>query len=279
MRMAQEVQEKHVDIFYATIKTALNTPGVRIQRSDFLKKQLSKHLPEDIVKKAILKNPASAGIPKEKIAEIAASCIKYERMKVTTLSAAAGIPGGFAMIGTVPADTAQYFAHVIRVMQKLVYLYGWEELYDSEEGFDDETMNKITLFMGVMFGVSSANAAINQIAKLAAVNVEKKIAKKALTKGAIYPLVKRVAGVIGMKMTKEIFAKGIGKAIPFVSAAISGGMTYTTFNSMTSKLKKHLAALPIADENFYESFDAKVKEMEIIDIDFEEILNDEENVI
>ncbi|WP_341201118.1 bacteriochlorophyll 4-vinyl reductase [Planomicrobium okeanokoites] len=274
--MAKEVQEKHVDIFYTSIKTALNTPGVKIQRSEFLKKQLSKHFPEDVVKEAIQKNPASAGITKEEIEKIAVSCIKYERMKVTSISAAAGIPGGFAMIGTVPADAAQYFAHVIRVMQKLVYLYGWEELHDSEEGFDDETMNKITLFMGVMFGVSSANAAINQIAKLAAVNIEKKIARKALTKGAIYPVVKRVAGIIGMKMTKEIFAKGIGKTIPFVSAAISGGMTYTTFNSMTSKLKKHLEALPIADKNFYDSFDEK--EMEIIDVDFEEILENEDDV-
>ncbi|WP_211653318.1 bacteriochlorophyll 4-vinyl reductase [Planococcus alpniumensis] len=268
--MAREVQEKHIDIFYATIKTALNTPGVRIQRNDFLMKQLSKHFPKDVVDEAILKNPASAGITKKEIEKIAVSCIKYEKMKVTSLSAAAGIPGGFAMFGTVPADTAQYFAHVIRVMQKLVYLYGWEELYDSEEGFDDETMNRITLFMGVMFGVSGANAAINQIAKIAAVNVEKKIARKALTKGAIYPLVKRVAGVIGVKMTKEIFAKGIGKTIPFVSAAISGGMTYTTFSSMTSNLKKHLKDLPIADEKFYDSFN--LKEKDIIDVEFEEIL-------
>lgn len=270
--MSHEIQEKHVDFFYAIIKTALHTPGVRVQRDEFLRKQLNKHFSKDVVNKAIRKNPASAGISIEKIEKIAVSCIKYENMKVSSISAAAGIPGGFAMIGTIPADTAQYFAHVIRVLQKLIYLYGWEELYDSEEDFDDGTMNQITLFMGVMFGVSSANVAINQFAKVAAANLEKNIARKALTKGTVYPLVKKVAGIVGTKMTKEVFAKGVGKTIPFVSAAISGGMTYTSFYSMTSKLKKHLKTLPIADVNFYESFD--VEDKKIIDIDFEEILED-----
>lgn len=275
--MGYEMQGKHGDFFYAIINTALHTPGVRVQRDEFLKKQLSRHFSEDIVKKAIQKNPASAGISIEKIEKIAISCIKYENMKVSSISAVAGIPGGFGMVGTVPADTAQYFAHVIRVLQKLVYLYGWKELYDSEDGFDDETMNQITLFIGVMFGVTSANVAINQIAKLAAINIEKNIAKKALTKGTIYPLVKKVAGIVSIKITKDVFAKGIGKTIPFVSAAISGGMTYTTFYSMTSKLKAHLKTLPIADKNFYDTFDEK--DIDIIDIDFEELLKDEDDFI
>jgi hypothetical protein len=37
---------------------------------------------------------------------------------------AAGIPGGLAMLGTAPADFAQFYAHVFRVAQKLAYVSG-----------------------------------------------------------------------------------------------------------------------------------------------------------
>ncbi len=45
------------------------------------------------------------------------SCIVLEIRKVTVLSAAAGLTGGFAMLGTVPADLSQYFLHILRILQ------------------------------------------------------------------------------------------------------------------------------------------------------------------
>lgn len=134
----------------------------------FLRKQFYKYYPQEVIELAIRKNPASAGIPSAKIEKLAKPCINNETMRVTSISAAAGIPGGFAMIGTIPADVAQYFAHIIRVLQKLVYLYGWKEIYNSDDSFDDETMNQLTLFLGVMFGVNAANTAITKIGKTAA---------------------------------------------------------------------------------------------------------------
>ncbi len=72
------------------------------------------------------------------------------------------------MIGAIPADITQYFAHIIRILQKLIYLYGWEELYESKDDLDDETLYWLTLFIGIMFGVGTANAAITKIAQSAA---------------------------------------------------------------------------------------------------------------
>ena len=46
---------------------ALNVPGVKIDRSEFLFKELMKYYPEEKVIKAISSNPASMGIPREKI--------------------------------------------------------------------------------------------------------------------------------------------------------------------------------------------------------------------
>lgn len=254
--------------FEMVLHSAAELPGIRIKRADFLRKELSKYFDSDVVEKAIELNPAQAGISIKNLEHIAKSCINFEATKVTAISAAAGIPGGLAMMATVPADIAQFFGHIIRILQKLVYLYGWQELFRDENGLDDETQNQLTLFIGVMFGVNAANAAIGKIAQSAAIKAEKTLAQKALTKGTIYPIVKKVSQAIGVKMTKDIFAKGVGKAIPIIGAAVSGGLTFATFTPMTKKLQKYLVTLPMADVNFYKQ---SHENDDIIDIDFSDI--------
>lgn len=70
-------------------------------------------------------------------------------------------------------------------------------------------------------------------------------------------------------MTKVIFAKGVGKAVPLVGAAASGGVTFAIFRPMTKRLQNHLISLPMADVGFYkESYDSE----DIIDIDFSDII-------
>ncbi|WP_010235038.1 hypothetical protein [Clostridium arbusti] len=254
--------------FFMILKAAMNVPGVQIRRNDFLRKELSIEFPANVVDMAIEKNPASAGITVTQLEKIAKSCISYETNKVTAISAVAGIPGGFAMIGTVPVDTTQYFAHIIRILQKLIYLYGWKELYNSNGDFDDDTTNQLTLFIGVMFGVNSANSAITKLAQSAAVKGEKSLANKALTKGMIYPIVKKIAEKLGVRMTKEIFAKGVSKIVPVLGGVISGGLTYATFKPSAVRLKNHLKKLPTVDVEFY-----KTKHKDSIDVDFDEIID------
>ena len=59
-------------------------------------------------------------------------------------------------------------------------------------------------------------------------------------------MVKKVASFIGIKMTKETFAKGMAKLVPILGAVISGTVTIATFNPMSKKLKKYLEKLPCA---------------------------------
>lgn len=139
------------------LSQAIKVPGVRIDRKSFLIKELQKYYPDEQVLKAIETNPAKAGIPREKINEIADYVIDYETNKVSTVSFASGLPGGLAMIATIPADTLQYFGFMMRVMQKLAYLYGFSDFELSENEISDETMNLMLLFFGVMFGINGAN--------------------------------------------------------------------------------------------------------------------------
>lgn len=250
--------------YFMVLKSAMNLPGVQIKRDDFLRKELSLYFDSFIVDLAIRENPARAGITTEQIDKIASACINYETNKVSAISVAAGVPGGLAMWGTVPADTAQYFAHIVRVLQKLIYLYGWPELFNANEDLTDETMNLMTLFIGVMFGVNTANTAITKMAEVAAKNLEKKLINKALTNGVIYPIVKKIAAAIGVKMTKEIFAKGVSKVVPILGGVVSGALTYATFKPSALRLKHHLETLPTADVNHYSG--AKSPDPDIIDV-------------
>lgn len=244
--------------FGLVLRESANLPLVRIERESFLRTALSPYYDKYIVEKAIQYNPAYAGITSEEIKKIAKDCINYETNKVTILSAVAGIPGGLAVIGTIPADLVQYFGHVIRIAQKLIYLYGWQELFDKDGQMDDGTANLLTLFIGVMFGVNGATNAIIKISESTAKKVANSLAQKALTKGMIYPIVKKVAAALGIKITKDIFAKGVAKVVPIFGGVVSGTITYATFKPMAKKLRNHLAKLELANVEFYKNNREKV---------------------
>lgn len=220
----------------------LKTPGVSVDRAEFLQKEFFKNFPQSVIDKAISSTPAKAGIPSEAIDKIADEVIQYERTCVSGISAALGMPGGVAMAATIPADIAQYYGYMLRATQKLLYLYGFPQIDTSEKGnqFDTETINILILCMGVMYGAAGANNAIKAMAKALATGVEKKLINAALTKGTIYPIVKSVASWFGKKMTKEIFAGFFKKAIPVVGGVIGGGITYVSFKPCCDKLKSSL---------------------------------------
>lgn len=237
--------------FETMLVEATKLPMVKINRESFLRKELQDRYTKEIVEKAIQYNPAYAGICIEDINKIAKSCITAETMKVTTISAAAGLPGGLAIIGTIPADLAQYFGHILRILQKLIYLYGWSNLGLDSKELNDETMNLLTLFIGVMFGVNGVVGTINKLTVQVAKQIAKKLPQKALTKGMIYPVVKKIATLLGVKMTKQIFARGVAKVIPILGAVISGGVTFISFKPMSEKLREYLETTELASVEYY----------------------------
>jgi hypothetical protein len=246
MKQGKEVENPE-SRFFALLLAAAKLPGVRINREAYLRSALARRCSEDDIRRATEETPAAAGIPVEVLDKLANDSIRYETAKVSALSAAAGIPGVLALPATVPADMAQYFGHMLRIAQKLAYLYSWPDLFsDDGDEVDDATMGVLTLFFGVMFGTQSANAAVGKVAGMMAEQVAKKLPQKALTKGVIYPIVKKVAAYIGVQMTKQTFAKSVSKAIPLVGAAVSGGLTFATYRPMAKRLKQHLSDSELA---------------------------------
>src|SRR5690606_6033522 len=151
--------ERAASRFSQTLNAVAKLPGVRINRGAYLRSALSRHCSEDEIEKAIAESPASAGIPLEVITKAANTSIKFETSKVTGVSALAGVPGGLALFGTIPADAAQYLGHMLRIAQKLSYIYSWPNLFSEESDEPDEaTEGILTLFVGVMLGAQLAQS-------------------------------------------------------------------------------------------------------------------------
>lgn len=219
----------------------LRIPGVHIDREEFLRKQFMKNYSNDVIQDAVKFNPVHAGITVEEIDNIADQVIQYERNCVSGISLALGAPGGVAMFATLPTDIAQYYGYMLRAIQKLLYLYGFPEInVENGVNIDDETMNLITLCLGVMYGVEGSVASIKILSNALGKGVEKKLLQKALTKGTFYPIVKKISRWFGVYMTKQVFAGFFRKAIPVVGGVVGGGITYLSFKPCCDNLKKSL---------------------------------------
>lgn len=241
----------------------LRIPGVHIDREEFLRKQFMKNYANDVIQDAVKFNPAHAGITVEEIDNIADQVIQYERNCVSGISLALGAPGGVAMVATLPADIAQYYGYMLRAIQKLLYLYGFPEInVENGVNIDDETMNLITLCLGVMYGVEGSVASIKILSNALGKGVEKKLLQKALTKGTFYPIVKKISRWFSVCMTKQVFAGFFRKAIPVVGGVVGGGITYLSFKPCCDNLKKSLQDTTLCNPSSRKLFD----EFDVIDV-------------
>ena len=230
---------------YEIMKRAASLKVVKIDRGEFLRTTLKKYCPEVDASMAVETSPIEAGVAPRDLDEFALNVIDFETKKCAGLSFLAGIPGGVALAGTVPADLAQYFAHVMRVEQKLAYLYGWQTFLNPEDEGDDETLMKLIVLMGIMLEVGGvANSVTKFAADVAQKSIAKTIERQALTKTFFYTPMKKVLRVLGVNLTKQTFAKGVSKVVPVVGGVVSGGLTYASFKPGAERLRRYLRELP-----------------------------------
>lgn len=245
--------------FTSVIESAAKLPLVHVGREEFLTKNLGKLCTEKQLQKAIEEGTLHADIPIATLDSLANAVIHAETIKVTAISTAAGLPGGFAMAATIPADLAQFYGFVIRTAQELAYIYGWDEIFDESSELDANTESQLILFIGVMSGVGAANTAVAKLFGETAMNaVAKRVAAKALTKTWYYPIVKKIAAMLGQKMVKATFAKGVSKAVPILGGAISGGLTLATFKPMAHRLRKHLSTMAHMSPEEFAEYEAAI---------------------
>lgn len=230
------MKENSIITWNGLMEASMKLPGAKVYRQEYLSSAFAAYGDT-----SLLSTKRPVDVFSEKVVEkVANDAIARQTAIVTSLSTVAGIPGSYAMIGTIPADLAQYYYHVLVIAQKLCYIYGWPDLLDEQNNLSEGTINVLTLFIGVMLGAQAANKAVGELSKRFAGQLVRRLPQKALTKGFIYPIVKQVAKWIGIKITKDSFAKGVSKAVPIIGAVTSGGLTYFTFKPMARKLQNEL---------------------------------------
>lgn len=231
--------EKGIELWKKVLTTAMQLPGVKVNRDSFLKKELTIYC-TDMQLAELLEKGTVGVIPIEILDKIASESISYHVKLVTASSTALGIPGGFAMVGTIPSDLAQYYYHVFALAQKLAYIYGYPDLCDENGNFTEDAAEMLTIFVGVMGGVAAANKVIQEIAEQVQKEVLRRLPRYALTKGVLYPLIKQIAKWVGINLTKQSFSRGVSKLVPIIGGVVSGGLTYVTFKPQSKKLKEQL---------------------------------------
>ena len=233
--------EKETLIWNKILAVVLKMPGVKVDRIGFLRKELRPYCNQSRLQ--MLGHVRPYTIVSEKVIDkLAKSCINHHTALATTASAVAGLPGGLAMAATIPGDITQYFYHVFVLSQKLAYLYGYPDFCEDDGELSDMASDLLTIFMGVMMGAPVAEKGMTELSKAMAESAVTRLPRVAITKTAIFPLASQIARLVGMKLSKEGFAKGIGRFIPIAGGLFSGGLTLATFRRGATRLRKQLSA-------------------------------------
>ena len=271
------MMDKENLIWSKILTTVLKMPGVKVDRIAFLRKELRPYCNQSRLQMIGSVRPYTV-VSEQVVDKLAKQCVTFHTTLATTTSAIAGLPGGLAMAATLPADLTQYFYHVFVLSQKLAYLYGYpdffadddEEFADSKAGEgepsdaqtadskagDDEPSDAqtadgephatasdlLTIFMGVMMGAPVAEKGLGELSRAVAENAVSRLPRVALTKAALYPIVSQIARIIGTRLTKDSFAKSMGRLIPLAGGLFSGGLTLFTFRRGANRLRRQLRA-------------------------------------
>lgn len=215
------------------LDTILSIPGCKINREEYLCSAFAGYgKTEELYNKSPLEIYSQDIIKK-----VAKDAIRLQTSKVTILSALSGIPGGFALLGTIPADLAQYYYHVIVIAQKLCYIYGFSSLTGENGDITEGIRNILTIFLAIMTGVQEVQGAITELVKEVLL---KKVSAQILIKGTLSPIAKQAAKYVGASIARATVSRSMSKLVPLAGAVITGTLTYATYIRMAKRLMKEL---------------------------------------
>ena len=256
----ENTEKKSDTMLIDIIGTAVQIPSVRVYRNAFLSEQF-KGASSEALMEIIEKGPVEANYSRGELRKMAEALLQKRNLTSTGASFLIGLPGGPAMLATVPADVMQFYGSALRLAQEISYLYGKTDLWVDDRLDISKVTNDLVLYCGVMLGASGAAQTVRMLSSALAKQMLKKIPQQALTKTFYYPIVKSIAKAFGAKMTKGVFAKGVSKAVPIVGGVVSAGITFATFYPMGMRLINALdeACFAYSEADFEADWNAVMK--------------------
>lgn len=265
-------EENSSNTALSIVAQALKLPGVKVNRDAFLLETFKVNNEASLL--LLEKGPIASGlVSQQEVKNQAKKLCSKRTLTSSAASFAAGVPGGFAMAATIPADTLQFWGFNLRIAQEIAYLYGYKDFWNDDELDLEAVQTELMLFMATMLGVGGAASATRYISLAVARNIATRLPNQALTKTVWYPIMKTLASYIGIKLTKDTAAKSIAKVVPVLGGIASGTITYVTMNKMTTRLYETFdAAVKYTPKEQHEDLEAIKREMpEVYDAIFKEI--------
>jgi hypothetical protein len=233
---------KDVNLWSCLLEKVLKLPGAKVDRRAFLEREFSRYYNVETMNRIKEFGTGKAEIEESIMNKVAAKVISGQSVSVTTLSFVSGLPGGLAMLGTIPVDLIQYYYNLVVTVQKLAYIYGWPELEGEES---DGLSSMLTVFIGIMTGTITAEREMIALSKELEKDLARKLSYVALAKVGILILAKHAASILGGKLFWQGYTGLAAKAVPLVSGFVSGGITLMTFLPMANTLKTELRKIII----------------------------------
>lgn len=230
------------DSWQIFLSTLLKIPGAKVNREDFLHKVFP-YLSDAQLRLAVDTSPIAV-VSRREIDHQARRIINSASIKVSSVSAVSSIPGGYTMLATIPADTMSYYFHIVRLGQKLGYLYGYPDMLDAQGDLTAEGHVMLTAFIGVMSKVSAGQDLLKVLTTGLVKSDPQLNYSQALRQLIALPIVTTLVQKIIKKMSTKIAVSSSGqiitKAVPIVSGVINGVLTYRSFKPSAFRLEQSL---------------------------------------
>lgn len=220
-------------------------PGAKVNRIEYLEGCFNAEK-RDILYKIINEGTLNAGVSINVVKRLAEDAIKHEKTNAAATSYVSGITGWATMLPSVSADVIQYYVHCFRLIQKMMYLYGWNEDIINDSGdMDSEIRELVILYLGIIFGIEESGETLMKIASVST----SQVAKGAMTKEILDEVaehtffsegVEKTTEKLGRKFATKGGIKTLIQTIPAIGATASAVVTYATFVPGVTKLKVYM---------------------------------------
>lgn len=235
-------QEPHDGSWYADlINKAMNMPRVRVDREQFLRKELNDKVSQEVIERSIAEGTIKAGVSRELASKLAKNVIDSHCMLTTTISIVSGIPGGLVgLIGGTAVDVVQYFTNFFIMAQELMYIYGYKDIRE----LDSSQSGILLAMLAAASGVDAAQVFVSKSLPILAEKIALGIIEREAATSIFKKISNKVLIMIGAKKLPIIAAKDVGGAIikcaPIIGGGVCGALTLATFKPMAKRLNKCL---------------------------------------
>ena len=227
--MDNQLQQTNTEITVEDlIRGALRDPEVIIDRNQFLRKELGSFATSEQIEAAIAETPLSAGVDQKTLSTLAKQSISMEANALSSFSKGQEDSAG------------KYLKQMLRVMQKLAFLYGIPNFILDADSISDVTMSKILSYGETVFGLNRAKKSVGNAAHALVDNITGVIEKNTSTDGKkrILPFGRNKIADTALEVVGKTAHAGFTSASEVFGTMFSGGTNQLLFRANAERLRR-----------------------------------------